>query len=98
MVAYRRAVGGGDWSSDGVYQLSIRDEKIVASHYDRDIWANCCLRNEPWRTEPDSSRDHVACDYQQHLVWWRLSLVFLFETKCRGLFSRARESMISRDE
>ena len=40
MVAHRRAVGGGDWSSDGVHQLWIRDGKgVVASRCDCNVWA-----------------------------------------------------------
>jgi len=40
MVADRRAVGGGDWSSDGVHQLWIRDGKgVVASRCDCNVWA-----------------------------------------------------------
>jgi hypothetical protein len=59
--------------------LRIRNEKnMVASRCDCDVWANRCLRDEPWRTDYDSSRDHVACYYQRYFVWRRLGLVFLF--------------------
>lgn len=64
MVAHRRAVGRGDRHFDGVHQLWLRDGKtVVASCRDRDVRADRCLRDDPWRTEPDSSRDHVARDY-----------------------------------
>ena len=39
----------------------------------------------------DSSRDHVACDYQRNRVRLHLGLVFLFQTKRGGLFSGAEE-------
>ena len=96
MVAHRRAVGGGDWSFDGVHQLWIRDGKnVVALSCDCAVRAHRCLRVDPWCIESYSSRDHVARDYQWHFVWRRLGLVFLFQTKRRGLFSRARGPIMS---
>ena len=79
MVAHRRAIGCGDWSFDGLHLLRIRGEKsVVAARCARDVWAHRCLRDEPWRTEYESSRDDEACYYQRYFVWRRLSLVFLF--------------------
>jgi hypothetical protein len=95
VAAHRRAVGGNDRSSDGVHQLWIRDAKIlVASPRDCDVRADRCLRDDPWRTEPDSSCDYVARDHQWHFVWRRVGLVLLFQTKRRRIFSRIEESMI----
>ena len=79
MVADRCAVGGGDWSSDGMHQLWIRDAKsVVTSRCDFDVRADRFLRVDPWRVESYSSRDHVARDYQWHFVWRRVVLVSLF--------------------
>jgi hypothetical protein len=47
---------------------------VVAARCARDVWAHRCLRDEPWRTEYDSSRDDVACYYQRYFggasVWY----------------------------
>jgi hypothetical protein len=67
------------WLSDDMHQLRVRDTKtMAASRRDCDVQFEYCLRVDPWRLEPDSSRDHMARDYQRVNFWWRIFLVFLF--------------------
>ncbi len=61
------------------HRLRIRWAKtLVASRRNCDVCPDRRLCVDLRRTEPDSSRGHVARDYQWHSVWWRFCLVFLF--------------------
>src|SRR5438094_6412930 len=93
MVAHRRADRCRHWNSHGVYRQWIRDPKIlVASSRDCDLRPDHCLRDHPGRAELDPSRDYVARDHQRFGLWWRVGLVFLFQTKRRRIFSRTEET------
>lgn len=96
MAAHRCAARRGHRSPDGIHRLRIcRAKTVVASSRDDDVQLDYYLRVDPWRAEPDSSRDHVARDYQRDGLWLRLGLVFLFQTERRRLFSRVPTAMMS---
>jgi hypothetical protein len=65
---------------------------VVTSSRDDDVDLDYCLSDRNGRTEFDPSRDHVARDYQRFRVWWRVGVLFLFQTQHRRLFSRAARS------
>ena len=64
---------------------------MIASSRDDNVDLDYCLRDRNGRTEFDPSRDHVARDYQRFRVWWRVSVVFLFQTERRRVFRELRE-------
>src|SRR5213595_4233091 len=94
MATHRCAPRGGHWNFNGVHRLRIHLAKTVAaSSRACDVRPDRCLCIDPWRAKPDSSRNHVACNYQRVGVWWSVCLVFLLQTKRGGLFSRIEEPM-----
>jgi hypothetical protein len=95
MATHRRAARGRYRTSHGVHRLRICHTKtVVAPSRHCDVRFDYCLRVHPWRVEPDSSRDHVARNHQRFGVWWRVRLVFLFQTKRRRVFSRIERSVM----